>query len=63
MLIWTILCASIWLLIPRLFNHVNVAASVKNLLDEQAHEPALNVFQDDHPIQGRSYFVELSINF
>ncbi len=43
-----------------LFNRVNVSLSVKNLMNEDAYEPSTESIEGDYPLEGRSFWVELT---
>ena len=47
----------------RLFQHWELAASVRNLFDADAREPSTIGIPNDLPLSGRSVFVELRYNF
>jgi iron complex outermembrane receptor protein len=43
-----------------LFKNLEVAASLRNLFDEEAREPSSGIISDDYSLAGRSVWVELS---
>ncbi|NOT11476.1 MAG: TonB-dependent receptor [Methylococcaceae bacterium] len=47
----------------KLFGHVNIAASLRNLFDANAQEPAVMQLPQNLPLPGRSFYVEASVNF
>ena len=49
----------------KLFGHLNVAASLRNMFDATYREPALFLFQlpQNLPMPGRSFYLEASVNF
>ncbi|MEE9412319.1 MAG: TonB-dependent receptor, partial [Methylococcales bacterium] len=47
-----------------LFNHLNVSASVRNVFNNRdAREPAGPTLMDDIPLNGRSFYLEMSVHF
>ncbi|WP_262966287.1 TonB-dependent receptor plug domain-containing protein [Methylobacter psychrophilus] len=47
----------------KLFGHLNLAASLRNALDAQYYEPTFISLPATLPMQGRSFYLEASINF
>ena len=47
----------------KILGHMNVAASVRNIFNKHAREPAVAEIPDQIPTQGRSFYVEASIDF
>ncbi len=47
----------------KIFSHLNLTASVRNIFNKHAREPATVTLIDQIPTQGRSFYLELSINF
>ena len=47
----------------KLFGHVNVTASLRNLFDAGFYEPAAMQLPQNLPMPGRSFYLEASINF
>ncbi|TAK65224.1 TonB-dependent receptor [Methylobacter sp.] len=47
----------------KLYGHLNVAASLRNAFDTNYSEPAAVRIGDNFPMQGRSFYLETSINF
>ncbi|MDD5461623.1 MAG: TonB-dependent receptor [Methylococcales bacterium] len=48
----------------KLFGHLNLAASLRNAFDTKYYEPAaLQVAPQTLPMQGRSFYLEASVNF
>ena len=47
----------------KLFNHLNLSASVRNLFNKHAREPAVQILEDQIPTSGRSFYFEASIDF
>lgn len=43
-----------------IFNHLNLALAVRNIFDENAREPSDGTIPGDYPLEGRSFWVELS---
>ena len=44
-------------------NHINFALLVKNIFDEDVREPSMMTIPNDYPMEGRSIFAEVRINF
>jgi iron complex outermembrane receptor protein len=47
----------------KLFGHINFAASLRNVFDAHAREPAIMQLPENLPLPGRSFYLEASINF
>jgi iron complex outermembrane receptor protein len=47
----------------KLFGHVNIGASLRNLFDTHAREPAVIQLPQNLPIPGRSFYLEALVNF
>lgn len=47
----------------KLFGHINVAASLRNIFDAKLREPAAVQFPENLPLPGRSFYFETSLNF
>ena len=47
----------------KLFGHLNLLASVRNVLDADSREPTVNALPDNFPLPGRSFYLEASINY
>lgn len=47
----------------KLFGHVNVSASLKNMFDTRYYEPSPSPIGENLPMPGRSFFLETSVNF
>ena len=47
----------------KLFNHLNLSVSVRNLFNKHAREPSVPILIDQIPTSGRSFYVEASIDF
>ncbi|UOA09070.1 TonB-dependent siderophore receptor [Methylobacter sp. S3L5C] len=47
----------------KLFGHLNLAASLRNALDTQYYEPTVLSLPTTLPMQGRSFYLEASVNF
>ncbi|MDD5320670.1 MAG: TonB-dependent receptor [Methylococcales bacterium] len=47
----------------KLFGHLNVAASLRNIFDTNYSEPAANNIGQNLPMPGRSFYLEASVNF
>jgi len=47
----------------KLFGHLNISASVRNVFNKHAREPAIAILSDQIPTQGRSYYLEASVDF
>jgi len=53
----------ILMILPWLAKHWEIAASIKNLLDEDIREPSDGRIAEDYPMNERSAFIELSYHF
>ncbi len=47
----------------KIMGHLNLAASVRNVFNKHAREPAVPALPDHIPTQGRSFYVEASVYF
>jgi iron complex outermembrane receptor protein len=47
----------------KLFGHLNLTASLRNMFDVTYREPAVRQLLENLPMQGRSFYVEASVNF
>lgn len=47
----------------KLFGHLNLAASIRNMFDVTYREPAVRQLLENLPMPGRSFYVEASVNF
>ena len=47
----------------KIMGHLNLAASVRNVFNKHAREPAVPALSDYIPTQGRSFYVEASVYF
>ncbi len=47
----------------KLFGHLNLSASLRNALDTQYYEPTVLSLPTTLPMQGRSFYLEASVNF
>jgi iron complex outermembrane receptor protein len=47
----------------KLFGHLNVTASIRNMFDATYREPATRQLPENLPMQGRSFYLEASVNF
>ncbi|WP_031434687.1 TonB-dependent receptor plug domain-containing protein [Methylomarinum vadi] len=47
----------------KLFGHVDVTASVRNLFDSDGKEPAISAYPDSIPIPGQSFYFEAAVHF
>jgi len=47
----------------KLFGHLNLSASVRNVFNKHAREPAVEILSDHIPTVGRSYYLEASVKF
>ncbi len=47
----------------KLFDHIDVSASVRNVFDENGREPALAAFPNDLPIASRNFYLEAVLRF
>jgi iron complex outermembrane receptor protein len=47
----------------KLFGHLNLAASLRNMFDATYREPAVRQLPENLPMQGRSFYLEASIKF
>ncbi len=47
----------------KLFGHLNLSASVRNVFNKHAREPAVEILSDHLPTVGRSYYLEASVQF
>jgi iron complex outermembrane receptor protein len=47
----------------KIFDHLNLAASVRNVFNKHAREPAVAALPDHIPTQGRSFYFEASVHY
>lgn len=47
----------------KLFGHLNVTASIRNMFDTTYREPATANISQNLPMQGRSFYLEASVNY
>jgi iron complex outermembrane receptor protein len=47
----------------KLFGHLNVSASLRNMFDTNYYEPASAVIGQNIPMAGRSFYLEAAVNF
>ena len=47
----------------KLYGHINFTASLRNVFDTRAREPAVLQLPENLPIPGRSFYLEASLNF
>jgi iron complex outermembrane receptor protein len=47
----------------KIFDHLNLSASVRNVFNKHAREPAVAALPDHIPTQGRSFYFEASVHY